>query len=71
MLQVKGWRTLGASFLLILVGLANVAGQLDLQAILSLIIKDQQQAGALAIILGSLFAILRYVTTGPVGRSEG
>ena len=58
--KLDGWKTIIASFLVGITGVFGMAG-MDLN------IDSNAVAGAIMTVIGVVFAILRTVTTGPVG----
>ncbi len=67
----KGWRTIVAAILKGLLGLADVVGALDLRPLVRVFVHgDEAQVGAVMSGLAVLFALLRVVTTTPVGGEK-
>jgi hypothetical protein len=66
-----GWKTLLASALAILVGVADMLQFVDLTPFLSAWIGDERVVGKVVATLGFLFALLRVVTyTGIFAKEE-
>jgi hypothetical protein len=69
--KVKGWRTLIAAGATGLIGLADVAGAIDLRPLVRVFVNgDEAAVGAVMTALALGFALLRLITTGPVGDKE-
>ena len=64
--KLDGWKTMLAAGVSILIGIADVLNVIDLQALLSLFLPEAR-VGSVAALLGLLFGMLRWVTTGQVG----
>lgn len=71
--QVKafgaGFRTLIVSGAMILVGLADAMGSIDISPLLKVWFKDADVVGVVMVVLGVLFGVLRYLTTTPAGQT--
>jgi len=68
---LKGWRTMVAAVLTGLLGLADVVGAVDLRPLVRVFVHgDEAQVGAVMTALAVLFALLRVVTTTPVGSEK-
>jgi hypothetical protein len=68
---LKGWRTIVAAILTGLLGLADAVGALDLRPLVRVFVHgDEAQVGAVMTVLAVLFALLRLVTTTPVGGEK-
>ena len=68
--KLDGWKTMLAAAVSILIGIADVLNVIDLQALLSLFLPEGR-VGSVAALLGLLFGLLRWVTTGEVGARRG
>ena len=66
---MKGLKTLLSSAAITAVGVANMAGAIDLHPLLTYVVKDEAQVGAIMVVLAVVFAGLRLVTTTPVASS--
>jgi len=69
--RLKGWRTLIAAGVAALLGLADIVGAIDLRPLVRVIVHgDEAAVGAVMTALALGFALLRLITTGPVGDKE-
>jgi hypothetical protein len=69
--RIKGWRTLIAAAATGLIGLADIAGAIDLRPLVRVFVNgDEAAVGAVMTALALGFALLRLITTGPVGDKE-
>jgi chromate transport protein ChrA len=69
--RLKGWRTLIAAGLAAMLGLADVFGAIDLRPLVRVFVHgDEAAVGAVMTALALGFALLRLITTGPVGDKE-
>lgn len=68
---MRGLKTLLASGIIVLVGLADELGGIDLQGAAAKVFSEDQAArvGKWLVILSVVFAVLRVVTKGPVAKS--
>jgi hypothetical protein len=67
----KGWRTLIVAGATGLIGLADVLGAVDLRPLVRVFVNgDEAAVGAVMTALALGFALLRMITTGPVGERE-
>ncbi len=60
------WRTMLFAAAVFLVGVADLAGTVDLQAVLLMLGVPEGRVGGLVSLLGLLVAVLRWITTGPL-----
>jgi hypothetical protein len=66
--NIKGWRTLIAAGVTVLLGLADALGAIDVRPLIRVFVHgDEAQVGAVMTALALTFALLRLITTGPVG----
>jgi hypothetical protein len=69
--RIKGWRTLIVAGATGLIGLADVLGAVDLRPLVRVFVNgDEAAVGAVMTALALGFALLRMITTGPVGERE-
>lgn len=69
--RLKGLRTLLASLVVTLLGLAAFLDPEQVKGILGLFIKDEHQLGSIMVGVGVLFAVLRVITsTGVFSKDE-
>jgi hypothetical protein len=69
--RLKGWRTIVAAILTALIGLADAVGAIDLRPLIRIFVHgDEAQVGAVMTGLAVLFALLRLVTTTPIGGEK-
>jgi hypothetical protein len=69
--RIRGWRTIAAALLTALIGIADVAGAIDLRPLVRVLVHgDEAAVGAMMTLLALMFALLRLITTGPVGREK-
>jgi len=68
--KIKGFKTLITSAAVAGVGIVNMAGGLDLRPLFSYFVKDESQLGAIMVMLGIIFAVLRVISTTPIGQAE-
>ena len=69
--RLKGWRTIVAALLMGILGFADAVGALDLRPLIRIFVHgDEAQLGAVMTALAILFALLRLVTTTPVGGEK-
>ena len=70
--RIKGWRTLIVAGATGLIGLADVLGAVDLRPLVRVFVNgDEAAVGAVMTALALGFALLRMITTGPVGGRAG
>ncbi len=69
--KLKGWRTIAAAILTALLGLADAIGAIDLRPLIRVFVHgDEAQVGAVMTTLAIVFALLRLVTTTPIGGEK-
>jgi hypothetical protein len=69
--RITGWRTIAAALLTGLVGIADVVGAIDLRPLVRVFVHgDEAAVGAVMTLLALMFALLRLITTGPVGGEK-
>ncbi len=69
--KVKGWRTILAAGLTALLGIADVFGAIDLRPLVAVLVHgDEAKLGAVMTVLAIIFALLRFVTTTPIGGGK-
>ena len=65
--RLVGLRTFVGAGAVALVGIAQLAGSVDITPLVHLFVKDQDQVGLVIVVLAVFFGFLRYITTTPVG----
>jgi hypothetical protein len=66
--KMRGWRTMLAAALTGVLGLADAFGAIDLRPLVRVFVHgDEAQVGAVMTALALVFALLRLITTSPVG----
>lgn len=66
----KGFRTLMAAGSLVVVGLLNIIGTLDLTPLVGLFIENEKYIGVAMLAIGALFGWLRYITSTPLAVTD-
>jgi len=67
--KLKGWRTLCLALATGIVGLLDVLNGIDLRPLVEAFVPGDS-VGAVMVALAIAFAVLRLVTTGPVGQKD-
>lgn len=67
--RLKGIRTFLAAGAVGLVGSANLFGAIDIAPLLRYVVKDENQVGAILVVLAIGFALLRMITNTSPGAS--
>jgi hypothetical protein len=68
--KVQGFRTLVASGAVAAVGAAQTFGMIDITPLVRVFVKDENQLGAVMVLLGIGFGYLRYLTKSSVGEKH-